>query len=148
MKESNVRSMLKEKWSPFADVCPIENSVGAGIPDVNVAYGGNDLWVEIKYRADSPKRDKAPVMKGFLRPQQKIWMRKRLDKGSRNVFLFARIEDEFFCYHISDLDSLAAIETLSLDELYIASCWYGKTRSTLESDWEACLKTMAHKSKV
>ena len=146
MKESSVRQTIKEKLSDVAHVCPIENSVGTGIPDVNISYSSFDYWMELKYREDSPKRSHTPVLKGYLRPQQKVWMKHRLLKGSKNIYVFVRIEDEYYCYYVKDVQSLEDLESLSLDELYTRCCWYGKPRESKQEDWVDMLKIMEHLS--
>jgi hypothetical protein len=140
MKESNVRKMLIDKLSDIASIDSIENTAGTGMPDNNISYLGRDYWVELKYRPEPPKRDKTPILKGFLRASQIVWITNRIEKGSRNIFLFARIEDEFFLYHIKNVEALKDIETLSIDEFYDRCIWYGSVRKV--KDWEDFLKAM------
>ena len=116
------------------------------MPDSNVSYNGLDYWLELKYREDSPKRSQTAILKGYLRPQQRIWMRQRLLKGAKNIYVFARVEDEYYCYYVKDLQSLEDLESLSLDQLYTHSCWYGKPRESGKEDWVDMLKIMEHLS--
>lgn len=139
MRESSVRHMLKERWGKIAHVCPIENSAGTGLSDMNICYKGIDIWMELKLRQECPKKHDTPILKGYMRPQQKIWIMQRLEFEAKNIFLFARIEDEFFLYHISSMDALSAIENMSIDNLYNHSCWYGTLRMS-NDEWEECLK--------
>ena len=146
MKESSVRTTIKTKLSEWADVSPIENSAGTGMPDVNVSFNGKDYWLELKYREEAPKRTATAVLKGYLRPQQKVWMKKRLSKGSRNIYLFARVEDEYFLIHIDKEEVIENLDSWSLDQLYTHSGWYGKPRQSKDSDWLDMLKIMENLS--
>ena len=147
MNEGNVRQMLREKLGKDCHFCPIENSAGTGIPDVNICYRGCDFWIEIKYREEAPKRKDTVALKGYLRPQQKVWMTLRLDNEAKNIFLFVRIESEFFLYHIKDKTSLEALETMTVGELYEKAVWYGITHSTSQDEWRDCLSVMENMSK-
>lgn len=143
MKESDVRRMLISKWEEFADCTPIENSAGSGIPDLNVSFCHFDFWVEIKYKEELPKRNTTPVVKGLLRPSQKVWMERRLDMGARNIFFFVRIGDEFFLYHVQNKEMMEALEVINGEELYQRSIWYTVVRS--KDNWKDALsKMLAH----
>lgn len=146
MKESNVRHTIKNKLGKIADVCAIENSAGTGMPDVNISFNSLDYWIELKYREESPKRDTTAALKGFVRPQQKIWIKHRLSKGAGNIYLFARIDNEYFCYHIYDEERLSYLETMTTVELYNESCWYGTAIGLKDCDWFDLLRIMEQKS--
>lgn len=63
----------------------IENSAGIGQPDVNLAYRGAEVWLELK------------VMKGNqieVRHSQFRWLRERMAMGLNNTFFVARHKGE------------------------------------------------------
>lgn len=142
MKESDVRSKLVEVWSPYAEVSCIENTAGTGMPDCNLSYRGEDLWVEIKFRRGVPKRDNTPILKGQLRSTQKVWIKRRIIMGSRNIFLFARVEEEYYLYHVKNFEALEALEVMSEKELYDRCIWYGINRQ--KPDWWGALDAMSN----
>lgn len=145
MHESDVRKKIVDEWSKFAHVSAIENTAGTGMPDVNVSYQGDDFWIEIKYREELPKRDRTPILKGTLRPSQIVWITLRLQSQARNIFFFARVGNELFLYHIKNEEDLKRIETMTGDDFYSMSIWYGVVRQY--PDWEGALKLMRDYSK-
>lgn len=85
MKESQFWALLKEKLPGHAE--RIENAVGKGTPDVNICFGGVELWLELKILDD-----KGQFRKNDPRPEQVIWHVKRQDAGG-HCFLLGRNEN-------------------------------------------------------
>ena len=140
MNESNVRRKLADEWGRWAHVCPIENEVGTGIPDLNIGYLGLDFWVEIKYREELPKKIGTPVIRGMLRPQQRVWITHRLKTGAKNIFLFVRVGPELFLNPIYSKEYLDELEGISSQQLYNDAIWYWTIRQ--KPDWKGALDNM------
>lgn len=141
MKESDVRKKLADEWRKHgAHVCPIENEVGTGIPDLNVAYRGVEFWTELKFKENCPVRKNTPAIRGMLRPDQRVWMKKRVQTGAKNVFLFIRIDNELFLTPVRTEVEVDDFETISVDELYERSIWYGIVRQC--PNYHQALETM------
>lgn len=75
------------------DPVRIENAVSIGVPDVNYKDG----WIELKYAASWPRRDKTPLRLPHFTPQQRVWLRRRWRLGGR-AFLLLRVVDEFMLF--------------------------------------------------
>lgn len=82
-------------WSDIRLHCPapdwtrIENTAMSGAPDVNGCLDGVDVWLELK------------IKKGNLieiRHSQILWMRQRLTRNARNVWVVARDRDTLYVW--------------------------------------------------
>lgn len=90
MKESSFWSQIRDGFNGLPDhgkpFCHrIENSAGTGQPDVNIAYAGREVWLELK------------VYKGRqieVRHSQFRWLRNRLAQDLNNTFIVARYKNE------------------------------------------------------
>ena len=72
-----------------ADVCRVENGVGAGMPDINICLLGMEVWIESKIHLGS---------RGvLLRKEQYAWGLRRANAGG-SVFVVAF--DETARYHV------------------------------------------------
>jgi hypothetical protein len=136
MKESNVRHHLITNIKEFGHVEAIENGAGVGNPDVNYCIEGYEGWIEIKYREKWPIRSSTPGIGKCLKPSQPIWFKKRLDAGAKRIFLYLRIENEFM---LLAGERYVDFETLTRQELYDASLWFGETR---DCDWQALVRML------
>ena len=95
MNESGVWQYLRKGLMPFnVHMTRIESSAGNGVPDVTIGVPGKQLWVELKYIAEWPKRNTTKV-KLPLRPEQKHWIKAR-GELSGDVWVLVRIQSSFF----------------------------------------------------
>lgn len=85
-----VRKGMVGKWH----VSRIESSGGNGVPDVSFGIPRINGWIELKYRDEWPKRNTTKV-KIPLRPEQKHWIRARMETAG-NVWVLFRIDQDFF----------------------------------------------------
>jgi hypothetical protein len=102
---------------PRGDYSRIESAVTPGFPDVSYCVDGVEGMLELKYRAEAPKRSTTPVFpdnKG-LRPQQVAWMCKRLRHGGR-VFLAAGLGKDVYLIRMTE-GLAVTFNTLPLPEL-------------------------------
>lgn len=70
-----------EKCGHLVHLCRIENTAGAGHPDVEGVINGDQCWIELKSNA-RPKRTSTPI-RSKTRESQSIWHRERTAAGSR-----------------------------------------------------------------
>ena len=84
------------------DAQAVENPVNPGTPDVEYIGG----WIELKYIEELPKRPDTPIRVPHFRPEQKVWIVKRTNKGGR-VHVLLRVENTFFL-----LDGMFAVNKL------------------------------------
>lgn len=79
-------------WASYRNKLPgekqrIEDKYQPGIPDVNWAYNGKDIWIENKWVPTIIQGGRA--RKVHLRPEQALWLTKRKAQGS-NVFVLLK----------------------------------------------------------
>lgn len=68
------------KQLPFnADCCRVENTTMGGMPDVNICWEGEEIWVELKCFVSG---------RTLIRPAQNAWMHRRAAAGGK-VFLIS-----------------------------------------------------------
>lgn len=65
-----------------ADCCRIETSTMGGMPDTNICWMGQEIWVELKVFVGG---------RTLIRPEQNAWMCRRAAAGGK-IFLMARHE--------------------------------------------------------
>jgi len=70
-----------------AKVQRVEDKLSEGIPDINIAFAGEETWIELK-EIKWPQREDTPI-KIPLRRQQVRWIRERTEVG-RIIFIAAR----------------------------------------------------------
>ena len=93
MDESGMWKSIKPALKEFSlDPYRIENSVGAGCPDVNYLKG----WLELKYVKRWPKRGGALRLPHFT-PLQREWLRRRWEHGGK-AFLLLRVDKEWLLF--------------------------------------------------
>jgi hypothetical protein len=112
MSESYVRrkivSMLKE-----LDAQAVENPIRPGTPDVNYVEG----WLELKWLERWPVRGGVVNIKHFT-PQQRIWLKRRWNKGGR-VYLLLNVGRDWLLFN--GLVASSVIGNMNKEEL-IAVC--------------------------
>ena len=94
MNESGVWQYLRKNLSAHAHLTRIESSAGNGVPDVSIGIPGKNVWMELKYVREWPKRITTKV-KLPLRNEQKLWIKVR-GHLSGDVWVLIRIENSFF----------------------------------------------------
>lgn len=69
------------KQLPFnADCCRVENTTMGGMPDVNICWEGNEIWVELKCFVSG---------RTLIRPAQNAWMHRRKAANGK-IFLISQ----------------------------------------------------------
>jgi hypothetical protein len=48
VNESQLLQRIRLHWSPLCHLLHLESNTTLGIPDINFAYQGKDIWVELK----------------------------------------------------------------------------------------------------
>lgn len=125
MKESTLWQYLRNGLKNYpVHLTRIESSAGNGVPDVSVGITGKNLWVELKYIREWPKRP-ATKVKLPLRPEQKLWIKQR-GSLSGDVWVFVRIGDDFFLLNWGD--AIKACDGWTRDEWWdsITDRWYNR----------------------
>ena len=95
MNESGVWKYVRDGMKNLWYATRIESSAGNGVPDLTFALKtGTCGWIELKYIRQWPKRPTTKV-KLPLRPDQIAWLTLR-GQYDKNLWVFVRIEDDFF----------------------------------------------------
>lgn len=81
--EAEFYQWLKDKLQGGTDCVRIENCMGSGMPDVTIAFGGKEVWVELKCEVDG---------KCLCRKEQYAWSRRRVLAGGR-VLIICKYND-------------------------------------------------------
>lgn len=93
----------------------VENSCGAGTPDVNYMEG----WIECKYRRHWPKKPETVVRLDHpWTPQQRLWARKRWQVGG-NAYLLLQVSRDWLLFDIPT--ALRVVEQVPKAELVAAA---------------------------
>jgi len=124
MNESSVYSYLKSLLVGKTLLSRIESCTGNGVPDVACAIKSAHHWIEVKYLKEWPKRE-TTLVKLPLRPEQKLWIATR-GELSGNVWVFIRIEDDFFL--LTWKEAIQACNGWTRDEWKVMAygSWYFK----------------------
>lgn len=99
---------LVEELRPLHPV-RVENGAGAGTPDLNYADG----WVELKELPSWPATPGWPVRVPHFRPEQRVWLRYRRQRGGRAHLLlkvgsdWLLLDGEWAADHLGDVDEVA-----------------------------------------
>lgn len=99
MTESNFRRRVNKILMPLHAIA-IENSIARGTPDVNYAEG----WIELKFAKTWPKGDKTPLRLDHFTQEQRLWLRRRWNKGGK-AHLFLQVNTDFLIF-----DGITAFE--------------------------------------
>lgn len=77
--ETALWKRFKTIFGPTGHWVRVENSVGAGVPDVNGRVNGTgpDIWLELKYCKAWPKRPTTRVRLRHFTKDQRRWLVKR-----------------------------------------------------------------------
>ncbi len=101
MKESYIRrtlcANLRKAGSSDLFVSAMENSAGAGTPDLYYCYKGQSGWIELKYIKELPKKDTFKIPHYTL--MQHMWLVNNRMAGSKS-HLFIRIKDTYYLIDI------------------------------------------------
>jgi hypothetical protein len=102
MSEAGMWDAMRDKLGriPGLHMLRVENVVGDGTPDVVYCYKGVEGWIELKYRADYPKRENTPVFPDGegLRFAQKLWLAEHAAAGGR-CWIFSRVRYTWMLHH-------------------------------------------------
>jgi hypothetical protein len=95
----------------------IENGLAPGIPDVHYCLDGVSGWIELKNRAEPPKRASSIVFSGDhgLRNEQIAWLLRYHHAGGR-AFIIAGIGDEAFILKAIP-ENVRTFNSLSRDDI-------------------------------
>lgn len=100
MRESDIRKRVVAALRPL-HAQAVENPINPGTPDVEFVGG----WMEIKYLKSWPKRPTTKVTVQHFTPQQRIWIRDRVEKGGK-VLLLLRVDDEWMLFSGKQVDKI------------------------------------------
>lgn len=102
--EQKFYQWFRKQLPPGADCVRIENTVGGGMPDVNVCWRGIELWIELKVH-----------MRGLvlLRPDQFAWLNRRAAASGR-VFVVAKMDVDFYVWKFPHTEVVQYTKYLSL----------------------------------
>lgn len=99
----------------------VENSVGAGRPDVDGCINGGDFYIELKSEM-RPKRIGTPIHPK-LRPSQSIWHRERCEAGCRINWILMQVgeaaEARLYLIPGKFYDQLASLAEVELKTLSV-----------------------------
>ena len=84
MSEDRLWSWLRGRLPPGHYQRVENHACGPGTPDVNFCVDAVEAWMELKYRAGECRPDTIAFRDGYgLRPDQKIWIRDRVEAGGK-----------------------------------------------------------------
>ena len=92
MTEAQLHSLLKKNIE--GHWCRVENTIGAGMPDVNVVHNGIEIWIELK------------IIKGnylLFEWSQINWFNCRQLNGMENIYVVARNADKIMIIKAADI---------------------------------------------
>ena len=120
--ESDLWKTMRREVGPLGDIQRIENLCRNGMPDTNGCIRSRDFWVELKWLASWPKEATRIVLLPKYRQEQRIWIRRRIEAGARNVFILLQVDtprtyvlmDGWFAVHRLGFVSRASIEAGAL----------------------------------
>lgn len=95
MSEKHMWQVLKKKMGDDWAASRHEDTLGQGIPDVSFTTYGVSGWIELKHTPHWPKRDSTLVRIPDFKPEQKNWMRQRIQHGGK-CWLLWQIEKDWF----------------------------------------------------
>lgn len=96
MRESDLWKYVRDGLRGKCHLTRIESSAGNGVPDVSIGVPGGNIWVELKYIPEWPKRPTTKV-KLPLRPEQKHWIKTR-GELSGGVWVICRVQNDIFLF--------------------------------------------------
>jgi hypothetical protein len=93
MSEQGMRQKVVKLLSELG-AFSVENPIRPGTPDVNYIEG----WIELKWLRRYPRNYKeSPILIEHFTPQQRIWLRKRWEKGGA-AYLLLQVKKEWFLF--------------------------------------------------
>lgn len=102
MSESNLWAYIRNRFRTIGEFERVENSISAGMPDVNYCINSVDGWIELKYVARWPIRDR--IVKVGMRGSQYAWFRKRIRRCKpRHNFLLAQVGSDYLLFRVNNL---------------------------------------------
>ena len=96
MKEHTLYSRIKKHFTPCHAI-RITDRMQSGIPDFNICKGGEEYWIEVKFKKAWPVRPLTPVHLDF-RMDQALWLVERKKNGG-NAWLCAVVGREEFWFN-------------------------------------------------
>ena len=100
--EAGLRGTLKKKMLDRNIPCQytrVENSCETGTPDCNIAWdGGYSVWVELKYLAAFPKRERTNVKLKCFTLDQLTWLITRWVVKVGGSWLFIQVGTEYYLF--------------------------------------------------
>ena len=138
--ESNLWERLRKGLSPFGHLQRIEVglTVGAGIPDVNFCFSGNEGWIELKH-GDPPVRASTVVFKSQrgLDPDQIDWLVYRRKCGGR-AWIFIQLGKWLLLFDGIEAPKINHCTTQQLLDLAI----WKRSGAMHEADWKSLVEML------
>jgi hypothetical protein len=127
MSEAGMWDTMRDKLARLPDltIMRVENVVCDGTPDVNYCLGGVEGWIELKHRADPPKREATPVFPDGLglRFAQKLWLAERAASGGR-CWIMSRVGRGTWLIHHGSW--AFTFNHMSMKELEETATWWAR----------------------
>jgi len=76
--EQKLNAWIREQLRDTCDVVRVENTIGGGMPDLNICYQGREVWVESKVLV---------LGRVLIRKEQFAWGIRRSSHGGRVMVL-------------------------------------------------------------
>lgn len=87
-----MRQIVVKALKPL-DAISVENLARPGTPDINYIEG----WIELKILEDWPTRKTTCIQVVCFTPQQRVWLRRRVERGGA-AYLLIRIADDWLLF--------------------------------------------------
>ena len=92
MSEQAMRQRVVKALKPL-DAWSVENPCRPGTPDVNYIEG----WIELKWKAEWPKRPESVVQLEHFTPQQRLHLMRRWILGG-NAYLLLQVDQDWLLF--------------------------------------------------
>lgn len=89
MTEKDMWRALYSSAGAYAHMTRVENAASFGMPDVNVAYEGEEFWLELKIAVSQRIK---------IRQTQLAWIIKR-NQFTSNIFFLVYHDNAYYIYH-------------------------------------------------
>lgn len=124
MSEAALWNTFRERLNELGNACHyqrFEDSISEGIPDVNVCVGGNELWYEMKFLPEWPKRESTGVKIKF-QPGQVPWLTLG-ERAGRECYVLLRVgKTEYLLFNTGF--RMLGRGIMTRKELYELACWH------------------------
>ena len=118
MSEQHMRQRVVKALKKL-DAWSVENPCRPGTPDVNFIEG----WIELKWRAEWPKRTTTVVRLPHFTPQQKLHLGRRWLKGG-NAYLLLQVAQDWLLFNGEEAAKIVGQATRAELEASAQAQWH------------------------